>query len=84
MGNPGTVKGLVKDALAIDYDGFDALGIKYPKSTVALVVRKARNLEIAMWYWKHPDINTRVNARIAMSGWIVGFIGLVIGLTSIL
>lgn len=83
MGNPGTIKGLTRDAIAIDYDGFDMLELTYPTSeNVSIQVRKASLLEVYRWYWNNPDMYARVSTRVAISGWAIGLLGLLSALIS--
>ena len=85
MGNPGTVKGLSNKSIAIDYDGFDALGITFPQSKdVHLTVKKANLLEIIHWFSNHPDLLVRLNTRFALIGLLLGITGFLVAVLSLL
>lgn len=65
MGNGGTVKGLTKNSLAIDYDGICDLGVQYEQPS-SIIIRKATMTEGLKWLLKSPDLNIRLNTRIAL------------------
>ncbi|GMQ49628.1 hypothetical protein VB10N_46270 [Vibrio sp. 10N] len=65
MGNGGTVKGLTKSSLAIDYDGICDLAVQY-EQPARIIIRKATFNESLMWLLKSPDLNIRLNTRIAL------------------
>lgn len=65
MGNGGTVKGLTKSSFAIDYDGICELDVQY-EQPVQIVIRKATLSEALKWLLKSPDLNIRLNTRIAL------------------
>jgi hypothetical protein len=75
MGNGGSVVGLTKNSVALDYDAICELGVQY-KQPVQLVVRKATLLESLRWLMYSPDLNVRLNTRFAVLGAALGFLGL--------
>ncbi len=83
MGNGGTVKGLNKDVLALDYDAICDLGIRY-KRDANLIVRKASLIESTRWLICSPDLNVRLNTRFALLGVVLGLVSLVITFVTIL
>lgn len=65
MGNGGTVKELTKASFAIDYDGLCELDVKY-KQPASIIIRKATISESLKWLLKSPDLNIRLNTRLAL------------------
>lgn len=77
MGTPGGLS-VCRDWIAIDYDGVDALGVRY-KEEVSLTVRRAKLLEIYAWFWSHADLSIRIAIRMGLVGVGLGLLGLVTG-----
>jgi hypothetical protein len=83
FGNNGSVKGLTKESIAIDYDGAFDLGIQFGQQ-VNLVVKPATYYQCIKWLMISPDLNIRLNTRLALLGAVLGLLGLVIGLISLI
>jgi hypothetical protein len=81
MGNPGL--SISKDALALDYDAVDALGITYHEDTY-LEIRRASRLEVWQWFWRHPDQGIQLSIKLGVMGAILGVLGFVTGITPLL
>lgn len=81
MGNPGL--GISKDALALDYDAVDALGITYHAET-DLEIRRASRREVWQWFWKHPDQGIQLSIKLGVMGAILGVLGFLTGITPLL
>lgn len=76
MGNGGTVKGLNKDNIALDYDGIKELDVEY-KTDCCLTVRKARWWHVTRWFWNYQDLNVRLSFRLGLIGFLLGIISFV-------
>jgi hypothetical protein len=83
FGNNGSVKGLTKSSIAIDYDGTYELGVQFGQQ-VNLVVKPASTYRCIKWLLKSPDLNIRLNTYLALLGAALGLLGLVIGLISLI
>ena len=79
MGSGGGIKGLNRDALALDYDATDALGIPMT-GPCSLQVRRARLDQLVRHFWSHPDLGHRISMRLAFLSVLLGLIGLSISL----
>ncbi|NAX34108.1 hypothetical protein CAG54_00440 [Vibrio sp. V27_P1S3P104] len=79
MGNSGTLKGLTKTSVALDYDAICELGVQYGKP-VSLEVKRASLIKSMHWLMTSPDLNVRLNTRFAVLGAVLGLISLVISL----
>ncbi len=77
MGNPGTIKGLTKTAIALDYDAICELGVRFDQP-VELEVKKASLFQSLRWLMCSPDLNIRLNTRFAVLGAILGLVSLFI------
>lgn len=75
--------GIKKDQVSLDYDGVDALGVRFQKR-VTLTVRPAKKREIVKHYVDHPDMTIQVSMRLALWGVALGLFGAVTGALSIL
>ena len=82
MGSNG-LKGLTKDAIALDYDATDALGVTF-KSEVNLEVKRASRRQVYLWFYNHPDLLVQISSRLAMFGAVMGLMGLGISVLPIL
>lgn len=82
MGNPGTMS-ITKNAVGLDYDAVDALGVKF-KEEVSLEMRRARWWEIYQWFWFHPDFSIRLSIRLGVVGALLGILGFFTGITPII
>ncbi|MFU7507003.1 hypothetical protein ACA544_18230 [Vibrio cholerae] len=71
----GTVKGLTKDAIAVDYDATVELGISFKDESVELEVKPASMVQSFVWLMNSPDVNVRLNTRLALIGFVLGVIG---------
>lgn len=80
MGSAG-LAGLCKTVVALDYDGIDALGIRF-RRPVHLVVRRASTPEVLAYYWAHPDLGIQLSTRLGMIGALLGVMGFAIGVIS--
>ena len=78
MGSAG-LKGLSKNAIAIDYDAADSLGIRF-NQPVDLLVEKASYFRALSWYMRHPDQSVRMNTHLAVLGAALGAVGLVLSI----
>lgn len=79
MGNGGTVKGLNKNTIAIDYDAIIDLGVQF-KQPVIISVKKATIIQCLRWLANSPDLNIKLNTRLALLGAGLGLLGLLISL----
>lgn len=77
MGNNGSIKGLTKKVIALDYDAISELGIQYNQRS-NLEIRKASLFESLFWLMWSPDLNIRLNTRFALLGTILGIVSLII------
>lgn len=82
MGAAG-LKGVTKDAIALDYDAVDALGISF-NSPVQLQVRRASVIEVYTWFWEHPDLSVQLSIRLGVVGAVLGIMGFITGLAALL
>ncbi|AJY53186.1 hypothetical protein [Halomonas sp. KO116] len=89
MGSGG-VKGVCKDSVGLDYDGVDALGIRF-NQPAQLVIRRARRREVIRWLATYPDLPVRLGIQLGLLGAVLGLLGaglgimgLAIGLISLL
>ena len=71
-----------KMAIAIDYDGIDALGIN-TKGQCQLRVHKANKYEIIKWFYNHADMSVQLSTRLGLLGALLGVFGFAIGIVSI-
>lgn len=76
MGTGSGVAGVTRDAIMLDYDAIDALGVPFDKP-VELTVRAASFMEVLRWYYNHPDMGQRLSTRLGVTGAVLGFISLV-------
>lgn len=76
MGNGGTVKGLNKDCVALDYDGIKELDVEY-KQECSLSVREASWWDVTKWFWNYKDLNVKYSYRLGLVGFVLGMISLV-------
>lgn len=63
-----------KGVVRLDYDATDALGVTFGQP-VALTVRRARWHEQYRWTWNHHDLNARLSMRLGLLGFILGLLG---------
>lgn len=82
MGSAG-VKGVCMDSIGLDYDGVDALGIRF-KNPSRLLVRRATQVEILRWFATYPDLSVRLSIQLGLLGAVLGVLGFAIGLISLL
>jgi hypothetical protein len=75
--------GVKKNAVSLDYDAIDALGISF-KQSVTLKVRPATKYEILRHYLEHPDMSIQVAMRLALWGITLGVFGAVCGIVSVI
>ena len=80
------IRGLDRNSVAIDYDGYDGLGVKYSKKAVNvdLLIRKAGSLEKYSFFLNHPDLSISLSIRLGLVGVILGITGLALGIISLL
>lgn len=83
FGNNGSVKGLTKDSIAIDYDGAFDLGIQFGQR-VNLVVKPATHYQCIKWLMNSADLNIRLSTRLGLLGAVLGLLGLVTGVISLI
>ncbi|ELA9367545.1 hypothetical protein QUN99_003435 [Vibrio parahaemolyticus] len=77
MGNGGSVKGLTKSTIAVDYDAIQELGVSF-KQPVRIRVQKATLIECLTWLATSPDLNVRLNTRLGILGATLGVVSLLI------
>jgi len=85
LGSKG-ISGLTRDALALDYDGIDALGYTqavFAGEPVDLEITRANDWDVIRYYWNHPDIGYRTAHRITAISFGLGLIGLVLGVLTL-
>lgn len=75
LGSPG-IKGLTKDAIGLEYDSADMLGIKFHQEC-NLVIKKAPFLKRLQWYWSHPDQATQLAMQMSIIGTVFGTIAFI-------
>ncbi|WP_435000240.1 hypothetical protein ACRZ5S_22665 (plasmid) [Vibrio scophthalmi] len=75
MGNGGTVKGLKRNCIAIDYDGIVDLSVSY-KQPVSLQIKYANWCDTAVWFWDYPELNIRWSFRLGVTGFALGLISI--------
>lgn len=67
------LKGITNDTLAVNYDGFRALGLQLDEGDqVELEMRPAKALEVWKFYYFHDDPVMRFSARVAIIGLLAG------------
>lgn len=77
----GSLKGVTKDTVAVDYDAIQTLGFKkHFNQECDLKVRKARAYEQVLFFARHPDISVRLSVRLGVLGAVQGFVGFVLGI----
>ncbi|KJG37685.1 hypothetical protein UA32_12030 [Photobacterium angustum] len=76
-GSPG-ITGLTKNAIGIDYDTADALGISFKNTEVDIKIKKANSLDLWLWYLNHPDNSIAFNTKVTLVALILGFISLLV------
>ncbi|GAM71727.1 hypothetical protein JCM19236_6310 [Vibrio sp. JCM 19236] len=67
MGNSGTISGLNKHSIAIDYDAISDLEINYG-SGQSITIEKASLLKCLIWLLTHSDLTVRLSMRFAVLG----------------
>ena len=75
MGAGSGIKGLTRDALALDYDAKEALGVPMT-GNCTLEVRRARPHEVVRHFWSHPDLGYRISMRLAFLSVLLGLVSL--------
>lgn len=80
----GSLSGVTKSAIAIDYDGLDTLGYKMKKDQPCeLLVRKAKPFETYQFFIRHPDLAVQLSIKLGLTGVALGMVGLVLGAVSL-
>ncbi|GAD91264.1 hypothetical protein VHA01S_080_00040 [Vibrio halioticoli NBRC 102217] len=79
MGNSGSISGLNKHSIAIDYDAISDLEANYG-SGQSITIKKASLLKCLIWLLTHSDLTVRLSMRFAVLGALLGFVGLFISL----
>lgn len=79
----GGVKGVCRNTIALDYDGIDALGIRF-NAPVELLVRRASTIEVYRWFWQHPALSVQLSVRLGVVGAVLGVMGFLTGIVSFL
>ena len=80
MGSPGLP--IKRDEIGIDYDGVDALRIRF-NEPVNLIVRRAGMGKILRWFYFHPDLHVQLSTRLGVLGVLLGAVGLITSLISL-
>ncbi|MCE0761017.1 hypothetical protein LWH94_17705 [Marinobacter sp. G11] len=81
MGSSGL--GICKNAVGLDYDGVDALNIRF-KEPVDLEIRRAKRWEVWQWFWQHPDQSVQLSIRLGIAGALLGILGFLTGVTPLI
>jgi len=71
----GAVK-LRANAVALDYDNRDALGIGWDAGDVNLQIRPATLVELHAYAFNHPDAMVRIANRLGYLGLVIGILGI--------
>ena len=87
LGAGGT--GLTRDAIELDYDSRTELGLSgRPDAdgfyTCKLQLQPSTPIERAKAHWTHPSLAYRVPYRLALLSVVLGLVGLVLGILSLL
>ncbi|WP_029913693.1 hypothetical protein [Hydrogenovibrio marinus] len=84
----GSVPGITKESIAVDYDGLASLGFRMKKEGVPqpcnLVVRKLKPFESYMFFTRHPDLGIQMSIKLGLVGVFLGFVGLALGIISLI
>lgn len=78
MGNPGGIS-ITKQAIALDYDAVEALGVSF-KGAVDLEVRRAKRWEVWQWFWNHRDQSVQLSIKLGVVGTVLGVMGFLAGI----
>jgi hypothetical protein len=78
MGVGAGISGFHKNAIAMDYDGRDGLGVTLGDVDPHVEVRKASTLEVYRHFLNHPDAGYRVATQLGVLGAGLGLLSLVI------
>lgn len=70
------------NAIAADYDAFDALGI-HPGDKAEIGVYRASYLAVLRYYLRHPDWGYRLATHMGAGGLLFGIIGALLGAASL-
>ena len=84
MGNNGSIKGLTRKSLAVDYDALVDLQIQQYGQPVLLAVRQASLIQCMTMLNNSPDLNIKISFRLGVLGAVLGFIGLLTSVISLL
>lgn len=84
----GSLPGITKEAIAVDYDGIVTLGFCQKKlnediSDCNLIVRKPRIMEKYLFFTRHPDLGIQLSIRLGLVGCFLGMVGLFLGVISL-
>lgn len=85
MGGGDLFEGMPVESVAVDYDGYDTLGLPYSKDKPIdcnLEVRRATTIEKYAFFWRHPDLSVQLSIRLALLGAMLGVCGLIISIIS--
>ena len=85
----GANLGLAGDSIELDYDSRLELGIESPRGEdgfhpCSVVISPASFFGKIMAHWQNPNIEYRVSYRLAILSVVLGFVGLILGVISIL
>lgn len=81
----GSLSGLTKSSAALDYDAMDHLGFKMKGTqSCELIIRKTRPFERIAFFVNHPDLSVQLSIRLGLLGAVLGFMGLMTGVLSLL
>lgn len=75
MGNGGSVKGLDRRSIALDYDACYELSVKY-RQPENITVTYAGHMDVVRWLWSFPDLNIKWSFRISVIGFWLGIVSL--------
>lgn len=81
----GSMAGITKQTLAIDYDALETLNFKMKKEQGCnIAIRKPRPFEVYLFYMNHPDLSVKLSIRLGVLGALLGFTGLAISVISLI
>ncbi|GAB6071606.1 hypothetical protein JCM30760_27040 [Thiomicrorhabdus hydrogeniphila] len=74
----GSMAGITKSTLAVDYDALDTLGFKMRKEQECLlIVRKPKPFEVYSFLMRHPDLSVQLSIKLGVLGSLLGLLSAV-------
>jgi hypothetical protein len=81
----GSLPGIKRDSIALDYDGLITLGFEMKQAQPCdLIVRKARPFETYLFFTRHPDLGIQLSIKLGLTGVFLGMLGLALGVVSLI